>query len=360
LTDRQTDATVKIADSALDLLFRSRRRHFNINFFGGEPLLNTDYIKHVVKSSIEHCGKIHKTCHFSITTNATLLNQEIIDFLVAHRFGVMVSLDGRETDNVLRVGAVEYRTLVKNIQSLLRAQRKADIQPLILRPTITKNHHGDKQVIVDYLLEKFRGARIGIGSSEPRLYTTTPLDIENRPDQYFQEIESLLSTFQQVLNGERITYNAARCLENLRDLWLKLDRNRLLLSEPWHYIPNICGVCRNSLSVGPEGDLYPCHRYYGMIKYKLGNVQNGEYEVKARQYYRKLLESRIYHCEKCWAQALCNGICIWRASKPDGTICPYPQEECDAIRKGFELLLIAYYNISRRFKPEQIRRVLDI
>ena len=123
------------------------------------------------------------------------------------------------------------------------------------------------------------------------------------------------------------------------------------------FLPKICGVCRNMLAVGPDGDLYPCHRYYGMDKYVMGNIRSGWDLNKLYRYYRKLLDSRKKTCESCWVNSICPGQCPWYLSRVDGSIAEPDNSECDGIRRVYEYLLYAAYKLLNTLNGSQIRKL---
>jgi uncharacterized protein len=104
----------------------------------------------------------------------------------------------------------------------------------------------------------------------------------------------------------------------------------------------MCGVARNMTAITEKGDLYPCHRYVGEEKYKIGTLQDGIDESRVRRYYGEILEGYDNHCAGCWARGVCGGQCPWYLSRPDGKVGLPDKASCDSIRTGMERALWMY------------------
>src|SRR5262249_20920132 len=112
------------------------RKYLDVTFFGGEPLLNFKLVRELVGYSLERASQLDKHITFKLTTNGFLLTREVIDFLVAHNFAVMISIDGDESANDIHrrdhAGPGVGRTVLTNAKTLIEAQRKANVRPAVI------------------------------------------------------------------------------------------------------------------------------------------------------------------------------------------------------------------------------------
>jgi|GEM_PF-2864769 len=352
------DLTPELVEGAVNLLFRSSRNSYHVNFFGGEPFLAFDMLKYTVAEMKERADRSGKKVSFSVTTNGILLNGEIADFVVANDISVMLSLDGDAERSKFRYSPDRHSEVMANARRLLQKQIEANRRPLILRPTLTTETQPFMEDIYGYIKNELPRARIGIGSSLGFVYEKTAFDIVNRDIDIAanrEELQKLHQTAREFICGSReLSYRQLYLLWSVRDIMKLLKTN-----TPMQFVPKICGVCRNMLAMGPEGDFYPCHRYYGMSRYVMGNVQTG-WDIQALyRYYRDLIFSRIRSCEECWVNSICPGQCPWYLSKPDGLIESSEPNECDSIRRIYEYLLACAFKLLQTLNASEMRRLFQ-
>lgn len=335
--------SVDTAKQSIDSLVQrsGARRQLEITFFGGEPLINLPVIKEIVgycKANERHWSK---TFSFSLTTNATLLSDETIDYLVESRFAVMISLDGPPEKNDIHRktlgGKGTGRDAINNAHRLISKQKLAGVRVATIRATMT-NENGDHDALAGWFSDQ-GFERVMIGASQGRAYQKDPWDIKPKGRAEADE-----------LFGEK----AAKYLLSVRErtpppvdarLGEGLARIDQALTNPKRQAIVHCGVGRNMTAHTQDGSLYPCHRYAGEDSFKIGTIESGVDEVRLREYYRGILDVYDQHCSRCWARYICGGQCAWYISKPDGTV-GYPDKEgCDALRDSFERQLWLYQKV---------------
>ncbi len=331
------------------------RKDLKITFFGGEALLNFDLIREAVAYAREAARQAGKSVYFTLTTNGTLLTEEIDEFLVDNEFGVMVSLDGEEEahDRYRRDlgGNGTHDVITTNVRRLLERQLKAGVLPLKLRATLTREN-ADAEPVREYF-ESFKGARQEIGVTTEAVSSATRADVDwsERPDLQDDLETKAQDALEAILRGAN-NHIVAAFAGQLRDIHEAIQ----LSPPPTMAEPKLCGLGRNMRAVTPSGDVYPCHRFVGMDEYRLrdGFEEPEEHEQgRARTLYRKILELFENHCGKCWARFRCGGLCTWYLADPSGTLQPPPAKQCDGIRASWERAIWLYMQLGRR-APERL------
>ncbi|MBN1259237.1 MAG: radical SAM protein [Anaerolineae bacterium] len=291
-----------------------------ITFFGGEPLLNKAVLFKAVAYSQQLGAEQGKRVSYSMTTNATLLDDAVIDLIKRYNFGLMVSLDGpREIQDTMRPfadGRGSFEIATRNIRKLMQRRRSVTV-----RCTLS-NRWLDRIRIVQFL-EEFGFSHIAMSRCTGAVDGLGPYDIgpeENRilsaQDDTF--IDRLLS---QLERGEKIRFNPwARAIQAIHNR----QNHRMR-----------CGVGRGCTTAGRDGRLYPCHRYVGMDAYVLGDVESGIDQGRFADYLSGYFATK-QKCESCWAINLCGGYCPWYVSRQDGTFSPPEDWWCDEIRHWYE------------------------
>ncbi|HHX50641.1 MAG TPA: thioether cross-link-forming SCIFF peptide maturase, partial [Clostridia bacterium] len=280
-----------------------KRPTCEVDFFGGEPLMNFPVVRELVLYGEEAAGKLGKKFNFTITTNGVLLNKEIEDFLNKHQISAVLSIDGRrEINDLMRPlagGQGSYQRIVPRFESLVRSR---DDQNYYLRGTYT--HYN-----LDFSEDVLHLADLGFTS-----LSVEPVVAFPQADYAFQK-EDLPILFQEY--------------ERLVDIYL--DRKKI--GRPFHFfhfhieleqgpcLPKRltgCGAGFEYLAVTPAGDLYPCHQFVGRETYRLGDVWQG---LTHKELSRTFQEAHIYHkeeCRHCWARFYCSGGCHANAEAFNG------------------------------------------
>ncbi len=333
----------QVARQAVDLVFEraGKADSVSITFFGGEPLLNKPVLRQVIDYSQQLGAERGKRVHYSMTTNATLLDDEIIDYIKRYNFGLMISLDGppevHDHMRPLATGGGSFEEAARNTKRLMERRRS-----LTVRCTIS-NQCLDRPQIVQYL-EDFGFTRVAMSRCTGTSDHLGPYDVgpeENKvlkaQDDFF--IDRLLSQLEQ---DEPVRFNPwATALRNIHD-----RHNRRMR----------CGVGRGCTTVGIDGKLYPCHRYVGMDKYVLGYVSTGVDPERFATYLRGYFQTKA-KCESCWAVHICGGYCPWYVSAEDGSFPPPRDWWCEEVLGWYERA-IWLYDTLRSDHPDYFRRVV--
>lgn len=302
----------EVARAAVDFLVAASggRAACEIDFFGGEPLINFDVVRETVSYARRRGAETGKVFGFTLTTNALTLTEEHEDYLNREGISLILSLDGRPEvhDRHRRVsgGRGSYRLIMPRIQRCLRRRREAGTPAYaIVRGTYTRDNLDFAQDI-RHLVE----AEITDLSLEPVVapqgcgYDLREEDLEAVGREYW----ALADFFEQArLEGRPFSFFHFN---------LGLDRGpclpRLLTG---------CGAGYQYLAVTPTGDLYPCHQFVGQTEYLIGNVLNGGIrrpDLVAR--FRRLTVFRKQGCSECWARYYCGGGCHANAARFSGDL----------------------------------------
>lgn len=337
---KQKYMTPEVAESAVDMLIResSSRPIIHVTFFGGETLLNFSVMKHTVSYAKAKADESGKSTEFSLTTNATLLNDEVIDFLSENRIGVTVSIDGdRELNDQQRVfhnGKGSYDVIVPKIQQLLKRHRTNSIGA---RVTLTAGV-SDVRRIYRHLTEEIGFDSVGFSpatAGPTRLYSIGPRKMDNVLDQ-FAELAFEYRDF--AVQGRQHGFtNASDTLKELHNG----------ISKAY-----ACGAALGLLGVSTEGDLSLCHRFVDSPFGKMGHLNDGGIDRDAR---RQFLDTHHigarYDCHTCWARPVCAGGCYHEAFVHHGHTSAANLHYCDWIRGWNDVCLRVYGEIALRNAP---------
>jgi uncharacterized protein len=332
------------------------RSPITVTFFGGEPLLNFE----VLKAAVEYCkGKERRTGReffFCVTTNATVMTDEMTDFLVRHQFGVMASIDGPQASHdryrKFANGRGSYRRVSANIKKLLARQLEKGIRPVKLRATLTKENYHEYDAVDRFFQEEFPGARIMIGE------TTGTVEFVNEWDVPLADTEFQRQWFDE-FRQEILEAPLEEVGVLFRDQMRAMEETHRKLHTPKTdpHLPQICGVGRNMLAVSSDGNYYPCHRFIGMENFVLGSTRKGLCPDSLKRFYAKLIRNYEEHCSSCWARTLCGGDCPAYLGADDGSFRPPPPERCSSLRRSYELNISIYFSIKEQ-RPDIFQRYI--
>lgn len=291
--------SLDVGKKAMDFLVANsgNRRNLDIDFFGGEPLMNWEVVKELVKYGREIEKPAGKNMRFTITTNGVLLDDEKIDFINEHMHNVVLSLDGRkEINDQMRLTINDrgsYDTIVPKFQKLV-SQRPKD-KYYYVRGTFTRDN-------LDFSKDINHFADLGfeLTSIEP------VVDDESNP--FALREEDLPKIFE-----EYESYAAELAQRQLEGEKLKFFHFMIDLNQGPCVIKRItgCGAGNEYLSIVPNGDIYPCHQFVGKEEFVMGNVHEDEITLpeSMREMFR---EAHVYNkesCKTCWNKFYCSGGC---------------------------------------------------
>lgn len=340
--------TERVARQAITWLFAvsGRAENVNLTFFGGEPLLNKAVLRFSIQYSQE-LAKLHgKTVNYSMTTNGTLLDAEIISYIKRYNFGLMVSLDGpREVHDAqcpFHDGSGSFAAAERGIRALMSRRRRVTV-----RCTRTPQAPHARDLVSFF--EDFGFTRIVLGTT---FNPVRPSPVDCQPDdfdRYEREEDELLgSMLEQFMEGRTPKY---------------FPYSTLISKQTHPHPPRQasvfrCGACRGTTTVGADGTLYPCHRFVGMESFQLGNISDGPDLGRAMQFWRDYRATVDKHCQTCWARPLCEGLCPWELANADGTFHPPQEHHCLRMRRFYERACWLHYRISKD-APEHYHRMFS-
>ena len=317
----------EVGKRALDFLIENsgHRTNLEVDFFGGEPLMNWDVVKQLVAYARTQEEPNHKKFRFTLTTNGMLIDDDVIDFANREMSNVVLSLDGRkEIHDRLRVdyaGNGSYDRIVPRFQKLVASRGGKNYY---MRGTFT---HANP----DFTRDVFHMADLGFTelSMEPVVCAPgdpaalTAEDLEIVKEQYEILAKDMLRREKE---GKPITF-----------YHYMLD----LTGGPCVYKRiSGCGSGTEYMAVTPWGDLYPCHQFVGEEKYKLGNIWDGVTNTALREDFRSCNAYARKECDDCWARLYCSGGCAANAYHATGSIRGVYEAGCELFKKRIECAIM--------------------
>ena len=317
----------EVGKRALDFLIENSgtRRNLEVDFFGGEPLMNWQGVKDMVKyaRSVE---KDHgKNFRFTLTTNGVLIDDDVIEYANKEMSNVVLRLDGRkEIHDATRVdyaGNGSYEKIVPKFQKLVESRKG---QGYYMRGTFT---HANP----DFTNDVFHMADLGFTelSMEPVVSAAddpaalTPEDLEVVKEQY------------EILAKEMIKRNQEGRGFTFYHYMLDLTEGPCIYKRI-----SGCGSGTEYMAVTPWGDLYPCHQFVGDDKYKLGDIWNGVTNDPLREEFRSCNAYARPECADCWAKLYCSGGCAANEYHASGSIRGIYEPGCELFRKRIECAIM--------------------
>jgi uncharacterized protein len=331
--------TEETARQSVDFMFAEagEQKTVHLTFFGGETLLNYKVLRSALAYARSRAAALGKEVDVSLTTNATLLRDEIIDWIVDNDVGVTVSIDGdREQQNRHRVfhnGKGSYDVIRPHIESLLTKHRR---RPVGARVTLT---HDNLDVI-----GIFRHLRGELGFWEVGF---APVTTSWRRDYAIEEagFEQMLFSFQE-LAREYLEFTLAgrhHGFSNVRDTVEEIHKG---MSKAYP-----CGAGLGLLGVATDGDVALCHRFAGSDSHKLGTVFEGVDHALQDDYLVRHHIANKTDCSQCWARPLCAGGCYHEAQTRYGSTERPNLHYCEWIRRWTHTCLEVYGTLAER-RPE--------
>ena len=319
--------SAEVGKKAIDFVISNsgNRRNIEIDFFGGEPLMNFEVVKEVVEYARAQ-EKVHgKNFRFTITTNGLLLNEDIKNYINENMSNIVLSLDGtKEVNDRMRVrvdGRGCYDDIVPKFLDIAESRNQDNYY---VRGTFTRNN-------LDFAKDVLHLADLGFRqtSVEPVVAAET--------ESYALKEEDLPVIFKEY--------------ENLAIQYLKRRREGKGFNF-FHFMIDLtqgpcvikrlsgCGSGHEYLAVTPEGDIYPCHQFGGNEEFKMGNVFDGELNQEIKQQFET---SNVYtkdKCRECWAKFYCSGGCPANAYQLNGDINKPYEIGCELEKKRVECALM--------------------
>jgi uncharacterized protein len=319
-------------------------KQVHLTFFGGETLLNFKVLQSTVSYARQRAAEVGKEMDFSLTTNATLLRPETIDWLVENNVAVTVSIDGprnkQDDVRVFKNGKGSYDVAVPKIRELLQRHRT---RPIGARVTLTR-HNLDVRAIYDHLTQEIGFRDVGFAP-----VTTSPgrdwAIVDEGYSQMLSQFESLAWDFLEcAVKGEHHGFT------NIREELGELHKGS---SKAFP-----CGAGIGLVGVATDGDLALCHRFAGSPEHELGSVHTGIDRDKQVSFLEKhhVASPTKSVCHTCWARPMCAGGCYHEAHTRYGTTGQPNLHYCDWIRRWIDTCLRVYGELSER-NPAYLTRL---
>ena len=317
----------EVGKRALDFLVENSgtRHNLEVDFFGGEPLMNFDVVKQLVAYARSIEKEKGKNFRFTLTTNGVLIDDDVIDFANKEMSNVVLSLDGRkEIHDRFRVdyaGNGSWEKIVPKFQRLVNARGK---KGYYMRGTFT---HANP----DFLEDIRTMLDLGFTELSMEPVVTAP----NDPSALTEE-------------DRRIVMDQ---YEKLAELMLKRDAEGKPFTF-YHYMIDLkggpciykrisgCGSGTEYMAVTPWGDLYPCHQFVGDEKFKLGDIWHGVSNTAIQNEFASCNVYAREECRDCWARLYCSGGCAANAYHATGSVRGVYKEGCELFKKRMECAIM--------------------
>lgn len=317
----------EVGKRALDFLVENSgtRRNLEVDFFGGEPLLNFD----VVKQLVAYARSIEKECNknfrFTLTTNGMLIDDDVIDFANREMSNVVLSLDGRkEIHDRFRVdynGKGSFDTIVPKFQKLVEARGGKNYY---MRGTFTHANPDfleDIKTMLDLGFTELSMEPVVCASGDPAELTSE--DIEIVKEQYEKLAELMLERREK---GNPFTfYHYMLDLKGGPCIYKRISG---------------CGSGTEYLAVTPWGDLYPCHQFVGDESFRLGNIYDGVTNLEKQNEFANCNVYSREECRSCWARLYCSGGCAANAYHSTGSVTGVYKSGCELFKKRMECAIM--------------------
>ena len=321
---RRALMSYEVGKKALDFLIANSgtRRNLEVDFFGGEPLMNWQVVKDLVAYGREQ-EKLHdKHFRFTLTTNGVLLNDEVQEFVNKEMDNVVISLDGRKEVNdqmrPFRNGKGSYDLIVPKFQKLAESRNQ---EKYYIRGTFTRNN-------LDFSKDVEHFADLGFKqmSIEPVVGDDTePYAIQKEDlPQIFEEYDKLAKfLIEREKSGRGF---------NFFHFMIDLEGGPCVSKRL-----SGCGSGTEYLAVTPWGDFYPCHQFVGQEEFLMGNVDEGITKPEIAEEFRGC---SVYSKETCFARFYCSGGCMANSYKFHNTIHDTYEVSCEMERKRVECAIM--------------------
>jgi len=319
--------SLEVGKRALDFLIENSgsRHNLEVDFFGGEPLMNWDVVKEMVAYARSIEKEHNKNFRFTLTTNGLLIDDDVIEFANKEMSNVVLSLDGRkEIHDRYRVdyaGNGSWERIVPKFQKLVEARGGKNYY---MRGTFTHANPDflkDIQKMLDLGFSELSMEPVVCAADDPSALTEEDMAVVM--DQYEKLAELML---QRDKEGKPFTF--------------------------YHYMIDLtggpciykrisgCGSGTEYMAVTPWGDLYPCHQFVGDEKFRLGNIWEGVTNTEIQQEFAACNVYAHPECRDCWARLYCSGGCAANAYHATGSVTGIYEQGCRLFRKRMECAIM--------------------
>lgn len=335
---------LEVGRKAIDFLIEKSdgRKNLEVDFFGGEPLMNFDVVKEIIKYARQQEKLHNKNFRFTITTNGILLNNENIDFINKEMSNVVLSLDGRkEINDHMRktyTGEGSYDIIVDKFKDLVK---KRNHENYYIRGTFTKNN-------LDFVNDIKHFSELGFDqiSVEPVVtdlnndYAIKDEDLPLIFDEYEKLANEMIRRIkiknEKIRNNEDVSKIANEDKPfNFFHFMIDLDEGPCVLKRL-----RGCGSGNEYVAVTPEGDIYPCHQFVGKADWKMGSVIDKSFDMAIK---KTFADTNIYtkpDCKDCLAKFFCSGGCSANNLTYAGSLNKPYKLSCEMMKKRLECAIM--------------------
>lgn len=312
---------------AIDFLLKNSgdRENLELDFFGGEPLMNFDVVKQIVVYARSKEKEYNKNFRFTVTTNGILLDDDKIDFINKEMSNVVLSIDGRKevNDNVRKRldGTGCYDKIIERFKVLVD---KRQHQNYYVRGTFTKYNLDFAKDVFHLYEQGFDQISVEPVVSEAKMpYAITERDLPKVFSEYEKLSEQIIESDK---NGKHF---------NFFHFMLDLDQGPCAIKRL-----RGCGCGNEYVAINPDGDIYPCHQFVGIEEWKMGNLMDGTFDTQKKKYFA---DAHIYSkpdCRKCWARFYCSGGCNANNFIYTGNVLTSHKLSCEIEKKRLECAIM--------------------
>ncbi|MBO5264947.1 MAG: thioether cross-link-forming SCIFF peptide maturase [Ruminococcus sp.] len=288
--------TFETGKKAIDFLLEKSldRKNLELDFFGGEPLMNFDVVKQIVEYARSREAEYGKKFRFTITTNGVLLDDDKIDFINREMSNVVLSIDGRkEVNDYMRKRVDGSGCYDKIMPAFKKLVEKRGDKEYYVRGTFTKNNLDFSNDVFDLYNNGFDQISV------------EPVVCEASADYAIteKELPAIFKEYERL--AERILENEKKGKKfNFFHFMLDLDQGPCAIKRL-----RGCGCGNDYVAITPDGDIYPCHQFVGIEEFKMGNIDEGTFDNNMKSYFSKTHVYTKPECKKCWAKFYCSGGC---------------------------------------------------
>lgn len=319
--------SVETGKKAIDFLIEKseNRVGLEVDFFGGEPLMNFDAVKEIVLYARQKEKECSKKFRFTITTNGMLLDDSKIEFINKEMSNVVLSVDGRkEVNDRMRKridGTGCYDIIMPKFKKLVEGRGTKEYY---VRGTYTKYNLDFSNDVFDLYNQGFDQISVEPVVADPNEdYSIT----EKELPAIFKEYEHLID---RILLNEKSGDKF-----NFFHFMIDLDQGPCAIKRL-----RGCGCGNDYIAVTPQGDIYPCHQFVGTTEYKMGNLYDGTFDEKIK---KEFASAHVYskpECKKCWAKFYCSGGCNANNYQYAGDIHNAHKLNCEIQKKRLECAIM--------------------
>ena len=313
----------EVGRKALDFLVANSgsRTNLEVDFFGGEPLMNFEVVKQLVKYGRSLEEPNNKKFRFTLTTNGVLLDDDILEFANKEMSNLVLSLDGRKEVHDLmrprRGGQGSYDTVVPKF---IKAAESRNQMNYYVRGTYTRNN-------LDFAKDVIHMADLGFEQ-----ISVEPV-VADKSESYAireEDIDTLIKQYDE-LTAEMIKRKKEGKPFNFFHFMIDLSGGPCVAKRL-----SGCGSGTEYLAVSPSGDLYPCHQFMGMKDFLLGNVDEGVIRTDIRDEFKLCNVYAKEKCKNCFAKFYCSGGCAANSYNFSGSINGTYEIGCELQKKRIE------------------------